>query len=307
MGGSSFSSEAYADLSRSYSHVSREEIFVNTKSKTIAPEMDPKGLVFRECRDSEVHPNSVPVIVALDETGSMGDIPENLIKNKLGKLMEILIENGVADASICFLGIGDHLSDTYPLQVGQFESGTEELDKWLTSINLEGHGGPFGCESYNLAWLFAARHTSTDSFEKRGIKGFVFTIGDEYVHPTLQSDFLKEYMGYGQASEIDTKDLLEEARKTYNVFHIHCDHSYSSDGIENKWKNLIGAQSLIITDDADTIPEVIASTVALINGADMDELMKHMDAKTAKSVSTALVTVPKSDITNYSETGVITL
>lgn len=306
MGGTSFSSSAYNDLSRGYASKSRAAIFTNNN---ISSDMDPKGLTFRECRDSDVHVNSFPIIVALDETGSMGSIPENLIKNKLGKLMEILINNGVKDASICFVGIGDHLTDKYPLQVGQFESGTEELNKWLTSIVLEGCGGGQDMESYQLAWLFGARHTSTDSFEKRGIKGFIFTIGDEYVHPTLEADFLKSYMGYTQASDVESKDLLEEARKTYNVFHIHCNHYGYEANISNKWKNIIGAEHLIEIKggETDNIAEVIASTVAMINGADMKELVRNMDSKTANSVTNALSTIPKADITNYNTTGVITL
>lgn len=307
MGGSNFSSSAYQDLSRSYATKSRATIF---KSSSLNSDMDPKNMSFRECRDSDVHPNSFPIIVALDETGSMGSIPENLIKNKLGKLMEILINNGVKDASICFVGIGDHLSDRSPLQIGQFESGTGELDKWLTNIYLEGYGGGQSKESYQLAWLFGARHTSTDSFEKRGIKGFIFTIGDEYVHPDLEADFLRDYMGYKEASDVSTEDLLEEARKTYNVFHIHCnDGSYPTNrsDVADKWKKLIGPEHLIVAEDSDTIAEIISSTVAMINGADMKELMKHMDSKTANSVTNALSTVKKNDITNYSTTGVITL
>lgn len=306
MGGTSFSSSAYADLSRSYATKSRTAIFTN---RDISPDMDPKDMKFRECRDSDAHPNSFPIIVALDETGSMGSIPENLIKNKLGKLMEILINNGVKDASICFVGIGDHITDNYPLQVGQFESGTEELNKWLTSIVLEGGGGGQDMESYQLAWLFGARHTSTDSFEKRGIKGFIFTIGDEYVHPTLEADFLKNYMGYTQTSDVYSKDLFEEAKKTYNVFHIHCNHYGYEENITNKWKNLIGGEHLIEIEDGqtDNIAEVIASTVAMINGADMKELTRNMDSKTANCVTNALSTIPKTDITNYNSTGVIVL
>jgi hypothetical protein len=303
MGGSSFSFDAAKDLSRSYATKSTATIF---KNRNLSPDLDPKGLAFREARDSDGHPNSFPIIVGLDTTGSMGSIPENLVRNKLGKLMEILINNGVEDASICFLGIGDHYANDAPLQVGQFESGTSELDKCLTSIWLEGGGGGQVMESYHLAWLFGARHTSTDSFEKRNIKGFIFTIGDEYVHDKLESKFLERYMGYKEATEVKMEDLLEEAKKTYNVFHIHCnDGSYQS-SVSNLWKKLLG-ENLIIVEDSDTIPEVIASTVAIINGADMKKLLSTMDAKTASSVSTALATVKKADITNYANVGIIKL
>jgi len=303
MSKSGFSNTAYVDLQRTYAAQPQAQVF---KNRQLDPTMDPKGLTFRECRDSDVLKNSFPIIIGLDETGSMGSIPENLIKNKLGKLMNVLIGNGVSDAEICFLGIGDHYTDESPLQVGQFETDTDALDKCLTSIHLEGHGGGNGGESYGLAWLFGARHTSTDSFEKRSIKGFIFTIGDEWVHQTIEAPFLKDYMGYKEATDVSIVDLLEEAKKTYNVFHIHCnDGSYTS-SVSDKWKGLL-KENLIIVDDSDTIAEVIASTVAVINGADMKTLLASFDSKTASSVSQALATINKTGITKYAETGVISL
>ena len=37
-------------------------------------DLDPKGLIFRESRDSEAHPESVPVILVLDETGQLPEM-----------------------------------------------------------------------------------------------------------------------------------------------------------------------------------------------------------------------------------------
>jgi hypothetical protein len=45
--------------------------------------MNPKGVRFRESRDSEAHPNTVSIAFALDVTGSMGKIPELLAKKEL--------------------------------------------------------------------------------------------------------------------------------------------------------------------------------------------------------------------------------
>lgn len=309
MSKSGFSNAAYDDLQRTYSTQSQATIF---KNRRLDPSMDPNGLTFRECRDSDVIQNSFPIIIGLDETGSMGDIPENLIKNKLGKLMNVLGDNGVKDAEVCFLGIGDHYRDSSPLQAGQFETDTDKLDKCLTSIYLEGGGGGNGGESYHLAYLFGARHTSTDSFEKRKIKGFIFTIGDEWVHAKIEAPFLKDYMGYKEASDVTLEEILEEAKKTYNVFHIHCNEgcypagTKHGDEVISKWKNLLG-ENLIVADDSNTIAEIIASTVAVINGADMKTLLSTFDAKTAKSVGTALAKINSGTVAAYAETGVIKL
>ena len=221
MGYTHWSDDAYNYLKNTRKDASRDDLFMNNRRGVASPDMLPETITFRESRDSATHPESLSIAVFLDVTGSMGRIPEILVRNKLGSLMNTLIEHGVEHPQILFGAIGDHLSDRFPLQAGQFESGTAELDKWLTQLYLEGGGGGQNRESYSLAWLFGARHTSCDCFEKRGEKGFLFTIGDEANWETLQHDRLKKIMGYSQSDDLSDKQLLEEAQKSYHVFHIH--------------------------------------------------------------------------------------
>ena len=93
MGYSGWSSDAYTNLSRSYVGKSADDIF----SSSAVSDMLPKGVDVREARDSDEHPNSLAVMVFLDVTGSMGHIPEAIVKNKLGALMNTIIDNGVPD------------------------------------------------------------------------------------------------------------------------------------------------------------------------------------------------------------------
>ena len=145
-----------------YSHSAREErsafmgyatnsLYENFKSKAVTHEMKTVGLDFRESRDSEEHPTSVAIIVALDVTGSMGSVPQHLVVDGLPAMMDKIIKTGLADPQVLFMGIGDHECDRSPLQVGQFESSDELLDKWLTDTYLEGGGGGNRGESYMLA------------------------------------------------------------------------------------------------------------------------------------------------------------
>ena len=291
MGYSAWSDDAYSSLRSNYSSKSTNQIFTQTAKGKIMPEMDPKDLTVRESRDSVEHPNSLAIYVSLDETGSMGDIPEYLIKNKLGTLMNTIIDHGVPDPQILFGGVGDHYSDHSPLQVGQFESGNDELDKWLTGIELEANGGGNGGESYGLAYLVAARHTSIDCFEKRGIKGFLFTIGDEPPHLTFEASALQKILGYKEASDLQMADLLEEARRMYHVFHIHVNESsHAHTSLVSRWKNLLG-ENFLIMEDKDSIAELIATTVALVNGADLDAITSKFSSKTATAVKGALINV----------------
>ena len=105
-----------------------------------------------------------------------------------------LIQNGIPDPTLLFLAIGDHECDKSPLQVGQFESGDPELDLWLTRTWLEKGGGGNAGESYLLAHYFAAYHTDIDAYNKRGKRGFLFTVGDEPGLTSLPGRVIDEIM-----------------------------------------------------------------------------------------------------------------
>lgn len=286
MGGGSWSDDAYEHIKTDYKSKSRDDIF---SSKNMDDEMSPVGVKFRESRDSEEHPESLAIAVFLDVTGSMGRIPEVMVREKLGALMNTLISHEVEHPQIFFGAIGDQYSDDAPLQIGQFESETKLLDNWLTKIYLEGNGGGQNMESYLLAWLFAGRHTTIDCFEKREQKGFLFTIGDEMTWDSLTADNLKEIMGYKQSDELTAEQLLSEAQRTYHVFHIHINEaSYRNDAqVFDSWKKLLG-ERFIVLEDHEAIGELIASTVAVIHGVDLKKVTSSFDKKTALLVENAL-------------------
>jgi hypothetical protein len=307
MGYTKWSDDAYSFLSGAKKSMSVDDIFANNKTGMAAKAMLPSGVKFRESRDSDTHPESLSIAVFLDVTGSMGRIPEILVREKLGSLMNTLIDHGIAHPQILFGGIGDHISDKFPLQVGQFESGTAELDKWLTEIYIEGGGGGQVMESYLLAWLFGARHTSCDCFEKRGEKGFLFTIGDEASWDKVSKDALKNIMGYAQADDVTDKQLLDEAQRSYNVFHIHINEaSYRNHPmVLGYWKNLLG-ERLIVLNDYNAIAETIATTVAVVHGADMKHILASFNASVAATVKDALVSVNTKAVAKK-DTGVFKL
>jgi hypothetical protein len=294
MGYSFWSSDTYDSLRRSYTDRNRNQIF---SSSTMSPDMSPHGVVFRECRDSAEHPESLAIQVYLDVTGSMGKIPEIMVREKLGSLMNTLIKHGVLNPQVLFGAIGDHTCDRFPLQVGQFESGTGELDRWLTTTFLEGGGGGQHRESYLLAWLFAARHTSTDCFEKRGQKGFVFTIGDEWNWESLSADDITRITGVKQSACISAEDLLYETLRTNHVFHIHVNEGSYRDavGVIQPWRELLG-ERFIKLEDYNVVAETIASAVAVLHGLDLKTVIQSFDKKTASTVSKALAHVRRDII-----------
>ena len=248
--------------------------------------MSPYGIDIRESCDSDEHPNTVPIVVGLDVTGSMGSIPHDLVKNGLPTMMQTMLDNGVADPQVLFLGIGDHECDSAPLQVGQFESSDELLDAWLTKVYLEGGGGGNDGESYLLAWYFAARHTRIDSLEKRGKKGFLFTIGDEPTLTQIPEQSIKSIMGTEQASMITADDILKQAMDKYNVFHLHVKETRSGQRgyVIDGWKQLM-SDGLIEVERKEDIPRIIAETI-----------IKYSDKTYVGPNSTEVTELPKEDI-----------
>ncbi len=245
---------------------SSDDIFTQSKERKIHESMEPSKALLRESRDSDTHPNTIPIIIALDTTGSMGNIPMHLVKDGLPKMVGNIIQKGVADPAILFLGVGDHECDRAPLQVGQFESGDEELDLWLTRTWLERGGGGNSGESYLLAWHFASKHTVSDAWEKRGQKGILFTIGDEPCLKSLPKRAIEELMGVPCQSNFSANELLEAAQEKYDVYHLHIMQGSDGRNSLHYWQNLLG-QHCIVVDDYEKVGDILSDTViSNING-----------------------------------------
>jgi hypothetical protein len=264
MGYSHWSDADYRRASSSRRTASSAEIFRGDKS--IDPLMDPKDLTFREARDSEHHPHSVPIIVGFDVTGSMGDIPTRFAQSLLGALMNQLVErNWVTDPQLLFAAIGDAVSDRAPLQVGQFESGLE-MDMWLTRIWLESGGGDLP-ESYTLAHWFAAYHTATDAWEKRKKKGYLFSIGDATNKP-LQPSHIQRVFGKAPPASrpTDCASVIAAAQERYETFHILVTRgSKPADRLLDHWRQRVGDR-LLVLDRTESICDMIGVTIGLHEG-----------------------------------------
>lgn len=257
MGGGSYGYTARRVLnSQQYSpDVSREEVFRQNK---MSEDMNIKGKT-RECRYSEEHPQAFPIIIALDVTGSMGHVPDTLIRTGLPDIMQKILESGVKDPQVCFIAIGDQYTDCAPVQVGQFESSDELLDKWLKTVWLEGRGGGNEGESYQLAWHTALYHTSCDWIEE-GKKGVLITIGDDAIHKSLSSSELEEFFGDSLEPET-TSGLLSNVQLSWDVYHITL-RDYQGIRVVDSWNKLLGVSS-VITEDSEgkDIPEIISGMI----------------------------------------------
>ena len=268
MGHGSYTSADWSKLKAS-SGISERSTAAQIFRKTSMEErFDPKFINIREARDSEDHPNSTPIIIGLDVTGSMGYLSEAIAKNALHEtMMKLYSTKPVADPQLMFAAIGD-VTDDAPLQVTQFESDIRIAEQ-LLSLWLEGAGAD-SPEDFELLWYFAAKHTSIDSFEKRGKKGFLFTIGDADCHPDVMADKMERIFGE-HTSTYSSTELANMAMEKYEVFHINLTNG---DYIPANFNKAIPGRIILVNkNDVNYIPEIIITTMQLVNGMSEKEVI----------------------------------
>lgn len=228
------------------------------KARRLDPMLDPYNVV-RECCDSEDHPQSLPVILALDVTGSMGHAA-TMCAAKLDEIMTELYKTNT-NVEFCVMGIGDLACDDAPLQITQFESDIRILDQ-TTKLFFEGGGGDNGWESYTQAWYFGLNRCKLDCW-KRGERGIIITLGDEPMNPYLPARRLQEVVGGEVGKDIETKELYKQACEKFEIYHIaitdESSYRWHKDGIESTWRSLLGDN--LITAESNQLQQIISAIV----------------------------------------------
>jgi len=281
MGNGRFTSADWAKLrtSRKIEEKTTNELFVR---REMNPKFDPKYIGNRESRDSEEHPDSTPIIVGVDVTGSMGYLSTQIVKESLNELMQKLYSSPlVPDPQLLFAAVGDADVDDAPLQVTQFESDIRIAEQ-LLDLWLEGGGGDLP-EDYELVWYFAARHTDTDSFRKRGKKGFCFTIGDASVHTKLSAEAIRKVFNDPADKDLKSTALAEEAGEKYELFHI-----VIGDGLDNLRHVIPGRVIHIHKTQVEYLPEILISVMQLTRGVSMKAVLGQWGDLAGSTVEAAV-------------------
>lgn len=295
MGHGSFDAGAYRAFSASTVGKSTDEIYT---SRDMHPDLNPKGVTIRESRDSEDSPNSTPIIVGLDVTGSMGMLADRIAREGLGTLFNgILDRKPVPDPHVMFMAIGDANYDRAPLQVSQFEADNRIVEQ-LTQIYIEHGGGGNRFESYNLPWYFAAFHTEHDSIEKRGKRGYLFTVGDEEAPAALTKAQIKKYIGDDiETDTMSSEMLLQLAQRSYDVFHVVIEEGSHArrhpKEVSASWAEMLG-QRVIHLADYKALAETIVSAIEVAEGRDADASAGAWGGDTASVVHRAVKSLPRS-------------
>lgn len=235
-----------------------------------------KDRVMRESRDNDEHPNSTPIFLGFDSTGSMGGIPRVLqekLKTVFGLIME---QNYASDPQVAVATYGDAYVDRVPLQVSQFES-DNRVDDNLDKMFLEGGGGANNGETASLMLYFAAHHTSTDSLEKRGKKGYLFFVADEQMLEITPQHVEKHIgdkpFGSEEYADTTTEGIAKAVQEKYEVVILLIDNlSAQMQDSHRHYARLFGEDRIMVVEDPDTIGETVASLVGMFEGRNADTI-----------------------------------
>jgi len=279
MGAASWSS---TDWDTHRSATSGKTVKENFKSTTIKDSLNPTKFKFREARDSDVNPESTPIILGSDVTGSMGEMANKIITEDLGKVMERLYAyKPVTNPAICCMAIGDITCDQAPVQATQFESDIR-LAEQMRDFYIEGHGGGNDGESYPIAWLFALAKVKADIHKKRGKKGYLFTIGDEAPLETMKREHINQFLDIGAQADMDAKVLYDQVSRDWNIFHLMI-KPVLHQRPEERWRKIIG-NHLIMLQDLSCLAEVITAAIEYNEGISTDIVVSRYSGDSRKTV-----------------------
>lgn len=285
MGGGSWDTGAYKSSSTTRK-ASGVADFAYTKTATKAhTNLDPLRINSKpfgklESRDSTEHPVSNPVLVCFDVTGSNYERAVDAQK-RLPNLMELL-NKYLTDPQVAVAANDDYnYAGSNSIQISDFES-DNRVDDHIRNIYLVGLGGGNDGESYDLLLYAAARKMVLDSVEKREKKGYMFLYADEPIFDHVQASEVKAIFGDRIEKDIPIAEIIEEARRNFNIFVIWPDGGYRH--AREQYVKLFGDESVLTSQHPNLLCELIASTIGL-----------YEDKATTSSVVTDLVAIGVGD------------
>lgn len=279
MGYGSYSASDWSKLKQSKGLSKNQNVEEVFEAEACNPKMDPKYINKRECFDSAEHPNTTPIVVGLDVTGSMGYLAVEIATGALNELITKLYSTGaVEDPALMCAAYGDY-NDRFPLQVSQFESDIR-IAQQLLELYFEDGGN--GQVVPTLLWEFLLEHTEIDAIKKRNQKGFVFTIGD---NAEIRADEINETVErvIGDKCGKTREELLSDLEEKFNVFHIVVD---SSDLQGSAFMS--GRVMRIDQKEISAIPEIIISAIQMQKGMGIDEVVNQWTDVTRPIVRAAV-------------------
>ncbi len=194
--------------------------------------VDPKGKTISSQSEN-------PIIVCVDGTRSMQKWPAEIF-DRLPLLYQTLSQYR-DDIEISFAVIGDALTDSWPLQIGNFGKGPS-LDTILKGLKPEGGGGPGIRENYELFAYYIHEHAETPKAKKP----FLFIMGDEMFYDDIDPEKTKKYLGDTLQSPLKSVSIWRDLTERYEMYLLRKALPGYDEKIEQQWTEALGEQQRII-------------------------------------------------------------
>jgi 8-oxo-dGTP pyrophosphatase MutT (NUDIX family) len=228
-------------------------------------------------KELECKAGTTPIVVAVDVTGSMGNWTK-IIWDKLPMFYgQLKMQGYCVEPSMSFAAVGDALTDSAPLQVGNFAQGLE-IDNVVGKVWLEGRGGANDKESYDLAAYYYAEHVKVLD---AAAKPFFFITGDEGLHGDIQSEKVKSWLPSGDkhVRELTTRQIFQELQQKFHVFHLKKSyHKQDKDvAILEQWADCVGADRILSLTDPKACVDIMLGAIAIVTGSrTLDEYIEDL-------------------------------
>lgn len=231
-------------------------------TKQVNQMLDPKrinkkpAMILESC-DSAEHPESLPVIITFDVTGSNYQnavIAQQLLPDLMDRLCK-----DITNPQIAVWANDDYeTSGEACIQVSDFES-DNRIDDAIRATWLVSLGGGNDHESYDLLLYCAARKTKLDSLDKRGKKGYMLMYADEPFTSKVSKRQVKDVFGDGIEKDIPIADIIKEVQDKYELFILWPHRGYAH--ARKQYIELVGADRVLTVQDPHHLIETIASTI----------------------------------------------
>ncbi|NQU18213.1 MAG: hypothetical protein HQ564_09150 [Candidatus Saganbacteria bacterium] len=238
-----------------------------------------------------------PIVLAFDDTGSMGDWVIRMYEKLIMFYGQICIKNHLlpkpalsfcafADSGFSWDGYSDNesgplnLGNKYSFQVTGFARG-DTLDSNIESIWLPSrYGGGNHVEDYAMVAYYYLNYCKLQAAQNP----FFFMTGDEGYYPKINRGLVEAHFGsVKRGASLESVTVLRELAKKFECFMLRKKYTMESHrerGIHQSWVDAWGPQKILMLQEPKQIVDTMIGAIALKQGEwDLDQYARILEER----------------------------
>lgn len=209
-----------------------------------------------------VHGPKLPILFAMDGTGSMGEEVAKALyaMGRMNGLLEGLRVHYQTDLSYAVM---QDVCDRHPpYQMAEFES-DQRIAEHIRLL-VPDKGGGDETEDYDLGFGYVDLAVETDISGHYGLKGHFQIVADEIGRGAIYPDGVQRYLGHTLQSEVSTRDICRRLLKKWHLFYIQV---LGKPHATSWWTERLGKGRVIPCPDTDLLAELQAGLIYVVETA----------------------------------------